>query len=605
MTIPKEKLKDIRRVLKESIEGDRKVLYALQSCFEVARPILVNPMNPYVKLPEKIDEWNRIYGLDIPADLPAKDIFCALKFNIEDYEENLRDTEQILHSLTPDGLNQPVNQLPKLIFTCSGYGLDYSFLALTGIKQNALRKREDRSLSNFERELLEYERKLDEFIRDDYTIDPFSIKRFLGLFKEYLEAYSSERKFKNNLKISLESLIQRRLVALTYYVMHVNTGMSFSDEEYDTFLSVYKNMVRDIPSVNDIEVLEFLCERFYKFYFASKSDTAPALEDESVAFDEEPETVRQVTEKIFKQALARVHESKEEVSKEEKPVVKKVVLESSMKDEIDDYIRNGVVAKECDLEVFKELLARARISDEKKEEYELQMRNLINRNAKARLDEEIDAKRRELLSSEELGLYRLARTDKATISTAKDIDAIVEMTLGELGEDDLELLKGELEPCFEYLRCMFEVEEEKEEPHIAYFTETVGREEVPKILVSLLKNKKDDYKAAHTGLSKLLSGLTNGDREVQGNNLPCRIYAKGRDYKIFYTSVGDTVIIIDGIKGEEGFAKACGTARSEEFIAFLTEVREYIAKGGVVKSPKCTAQVMAELEKSKAVNKQK
>ena len=133
----------------------------------------------------------------------------------------------------------------------------------------------------------------------------------------------------------------------------------------------------------------------------------------------------------------------------------------------------------------------------------------------------------------------------------------------------------------EKLKKMVDFEESKDnndsnsENSIIYYTINISKDAYePLILKSIkdiIKRDKSAAKFIRTSIDKLTNGnIIGNDKLVIGANITS--YAKGNDYKVFYTVIGNKVIIIDCGFGDKSFKDAVRTINSPEFQTFYSMI---------------------------------
>lgn len=142
-----------------------------------------------------------------------------------------------------------------------------------------------------------------------------------------------------------------------------------------------------------------------------------------------------------------------------------------------------------------------------------------------------------------------------------------------------------------------------ENANVIYYVEETDDGYVPKLLRSVIRDKKQNYEEAHEQLTKLLGNFVGGDREIKNSCLPCRIWMKGKKYRIFYTMMDGVTIVIDSAFAEEGFDRLFGLCSSQKFTNFLDEIKSSLESGIVIDHRSYSEMTMGELAKSNAVSK--
>lgn len=352
--------------------------------------------------------------------------------------------------------------------------------------------------------------------------------------------------------------------------------------------------------------------------FDEMRDMAKNFATDSFPFDEEVDALYEVV--MFEESK-RLNAERKEVRKcSERVIERSPVLEI---DEIHDYIENGVVNRLCNLDEFEELLNKATLNPEKRTEYMAQMRNLWNRNAKKAYDEMISTCRNIMLDEEERTLYEKAK-DMGLVSALEDIETVFELVIEgmsspeeveptvrerimDVSDDEMQEFLNILESSILILRQMLCIDKTEEEnaPKVIYYTESFkggdGKEvKVPRLLSSLRSEKRDLYNAAYLQFQKLLDGFTTGGYLVMGAQE--RVFVKGTDFKIAYMFLGETIIIIDGWRGDTSFAQILNLINGGEFKRFIDDAKTDLAKHQST-SVAFTEEIMNELGRDKRVQK--
>ena len=210
-----------------------------------------------------------------------------------------------------------------------------------------------------------------------------------------------------------------------------------------------------------------------------------------------------------------------------------------------------------------------------------------------------------LLTEEQKNLYSLAKVSGDVVKTQiiSEIDTILQLLI-ECKEDEREELIDELNANFAYLKDLDKEEAEKEYNKLIYYKvldEKTGLN-LPNLYLELEKEGRDIYKNIFNVLSRLNENITTGDKKVLGVKSEYPIWAKGKDYKIFYTIVNGYIVVITGgrkdtgystisrIISSVGFKELCESLKNEENINLEEE-------------SKFTSSIIEELEKASAVRK--
>lgn len=525
-----------------------------------------------------LERLNRMFNTKFPENLSEDGLLDILDMGTLKSRIECEILETLRAALSRDGFNKVTYGLPYFCWATSGLNIDYSILTITGIKKNAQEKTLDGILMDtVEKGLFEYEKRMAAFIADDYTIDVESTKVFLDIFKEYLEYFWEQRNLETDLEpnFSYEEILNVNIVSMAIYIAYSKIDRKPTLEEIERFLRIFLNNLRSSEPTDALEQTVMYEYSFYEFH-------KNILDNIVIVPDEDDDEVKP-----------------EPIGVEIK------------RNPLDEYLENGVVIKPCEMAVFEELLENSGLSQDRKRELALQMKNLINRRVQEEFDRRLEEKRKTVLSPHEQELYRLGKADHTGSLYTKDIDAIIEMMLEDITPEDEEILREEMKPSFEILEGILVPDvQEEEEPGVIYYTCSLKDKEgkvikVPYLLLSIKASKKDEYKSAYASLNKLLDGLVGGDRPLIGNNLPCRIYIKGNDFKIFYTIINDVIIILDGARKDEGYQRILSLVKKPEFKTFLKEVKEFIQEGNIPKGKNATDLILAELKTAKSIKQKK
>lgn len=514
-----------------------------------------------------VDSLNKRLNIDVSRKSSKKDVL-ELLYNLERLVSFEREkTSTILSALTREGIKGVTYSLPFMLIQSYGREIGYAYLIVTGIKNNAKSKPSTgKLLDPIEEELRKLELIMGQIIRDDYSIDENYAGAFIVYFSLYLEQYYNYRKEKLTLdeNFDFDKMFNIMTLNMSCYIVESNVGRMLSEEEQKTHLLLQQQ------------------------YATSKERLAEAI---TRACKESVISLRKKDR--LSASMNKARSTKEEVI----PVF----------DAVDEYIVDGVVSKECDLDEFERLLSESRYSSNRRLELLNQMRNLKNKRLQGELDRKLALRREALFSKEEMQLYLAGKENVACNYTVKDIDEFIEMTLEDSSEEDLEIIHLQLDEYFEILRAMLTpvVKEDKPQiPKIVFFKDRKINDEgevveTPVILKNIIASQKGSYKQVNIQLSKLMEGMTVGDKELCGNRASFRVWFKGRDFKTFYTKIGDLIIVIDGMKGDDAFGRINATVIGRDFIDFMKGIRDDIQKGMPIDDSAHLNDILTELNKGK------
>lgn len=517
-----------------------------------------------------VELLRKFFKAKLPFTATNEDILREIDYQIEHICPLCKKLEVLKSALSKDYFKTVTYSLPfyPLLFFQEYTGMAY--MTLSGIVYNAKHKDETHELmDDLEKKLLEYEREISKYIEEGVCIELDSVKNVVALYKEYLEYFLNNVIPVAIITIDPKWALRNALVSLAAYIIYVNTPYDLECEMKEDYKNAILNLDIDDPN------------------FAS------------------------AVEKIIKDVIAAVPESAyAEEDLEEEPVP--LPREDDKKDDLLWlYMDSGRVIHECDLELFQSLLEKSDLPINLQREYYAQMKNLINRRIREEFDTAMTAKRNEVLSSREQELYSLAKKNAGTAHMARDIDAIIELLLGTTDPLEEDLLRDELKPTFEYLELTFAsvVKETPDIPKMVYFKTTLRDSEgkevtVPKILLSVKSARREYHKTIVSILSKLKNGNTGGDRPLKIKGIPCRVFVKGKDYKIYYAMVGDEVVVIDGLKSENT-SYIENVVRSEEFKTFLENLGKSLNEGILPDDSLSDKLVLTELANASTLHKTK
>lgn len=281
---------------------------------------------------------------------------------------------------------------------------------------------------------------------------------------------------------------------------------------------------------------------------------------------------------------------KENTSTVESPKLERVI------NPLDEYIVNNKVVKICGLEEFKVLLANSSLSLHLKQEYMKQMINLINR----KTQEENNKKMNDLLCSilDEDDILLLEQVKASGNIEAMQVVKDIEFNLELMVADEVdETLVGEIQEAIEVLRRILnpKVEVEEEKPKVIYFKDY--------FYSSLIKAQKANYKEAYNAINRIIEGNVGQDKMLFGDNLPVKVWFKGKKFKTFYTMIGEARIVIGGGLSDSIFNEMATLVNSREFLEFMSSLRDANLDVLLEEENNKTTKIMNELKKAKAVSR--
>lgn len=274
--------------------------------------------------------------------------------------------------------------------------------------------------------------------------------------------------------------------------------------------------------------------------------------------------------------------------------VSRVEVEALVIDPLNEYIVNNKVVKICDLEEFKVLLANSSLPLHLKQEYMKQMINLINRKTQEENNKKMNDLLCSILDEDDILLLEQAKTsgNVEAMQVVKDIEFNLELMV----EDEIdEQLVGEIHEAIEVLRRILnpKVEVEEEKPKVIYFKDY--------FYGSLIKAQKANYKEAYNAINRIIEGNVGQDKMLFGDNLPVKVWFKGKKFKTFYTMIGEARIVIGGGLSDSIFNEMAALVNSREFLEFISSLRDVNLGVLLEEENNKTVKIMNELKKSKAV----
>lgn len=517
----------------------------------------------------KLQNYLKIFNIEIEKDEFLNEIKAKIKNLHDSLQIDLEKLQILMHAISQDGMKTVTYFLPIIFIAAQVWEPEFNLLLLSGIKKNAQSKLlEAKFMDPLEYSLLELERQMTNFIEDDLNIEVENCGKFLVLFAQYLQLFYSETEMKIvNADVADKNILMRGYKKVMRSMMYYIVG-----RVTDSFELFHIREYSEIIRIDDID------------------------------FDNE-QSLKTTVEKVMKEIASKA-EILRSVKKAAQITNKKPLDQKKESiDPLKEYMTNGVITKSCNLEEFKKILENTDLSPDRKNEYFAQMRNLINRNAQAKFEKAMNECRSKTFTKEEMDLYTNAKTDPACKSIIEDIDTIIEMLLGELTQEEQKTLRIELNENIDMLRLMLtpKVKNEPEiEQGIIYYSDTVLDEEgnlssVPKIYQAVLKDGKEVYRQVYSQITKLKQGLINGNGIVKAKgNWPCKVYYRGKEYKVYYTIIEDVVVVIDAGKRGVSIDKVVG---NERFAFFIDAVKGALAQGQVINDERQEAILMEELEK--------
>ncbi len=576
MIIEKSILNGVRNTLKKTHKVNSQDLKRLLKILDVAKN-----MPAHIGRKEAIGKLNSLLNSSMPLNFSKEQVILYIQKKKLFIEKKILKVETILSALTKEGLTNTTYELPILGISASGIDPDYSYLMISGIKINGKSSKDDYIIRDEIEEIyIALEKKMAELIEEDYSVALENIEAFINLYREYLYTFLKELETYNDSFKEPADLISYRLVNMISYFIYCKKGVIF---DQSTIANLDLVMINAINENRPLEINRLLQVHCKKYLDLKDKETAPS----------------------------------------EQPVKDTVITPKQIiENPIEEYLVNRVVAVPCDEDKFIELLAHSPYTEEQKKEFLAQLRNLQNRLTKESFVKAFNEQKEKMLSSEEITLIESMRTDFDAKEILEDIDALIELSLGETDEDNMGLIEDELREKMSLLTEIadyktsknFQGNETKNSDPKVLFHSTLekdaeGKKMVPKLLSTVLQLPVSSRKRVVSQLEKTIKSPRSGETPLIGKKIPYIIYFKVNEYKVFYTIVKDYIVIIDCIVGQN-FKDIQNIAVSQDFKDFMTSLSKQIEDGeiadtsGSVKSvlDAITNSIVKKSQKSKKMN---
>lgn len=561
MKVNKNFINGIRSSLKESYNNKRLLLEQLNILEErlsesTLRKAIAVPLGDKAHFSSSnngiTDEFfgkiDKRFAIDNPT---TRSELETTKKIIDCLENDVARIDSILKSYD-GGIAQSVTYgLPFLCYAVASCSPFLCYLMMAGIKRNADEKVID-ALGPNEAVLADLEIKMGQFIDDDGRLSIENAQELLKLFGTYIKYFDSFILLDVDRPVNEDEVFSAIMVSVASYIVYCETGVVMSFAQNKRLSEVAKKIMEE-ENVDLVSALEKAAKKCIEEFRVQK-------------------TIENGT-----------HQEREA-------------------DAIDEYVVGGVVVKSCDMTTFDELLSNSGLSQEKREEYRMQMSCFLAEEEKRNRVIVCERIKSELFSKEERALYWAAKLNPEQKDIAAGIDQVVEMMSEMTTSDDFSILMEELHRSFYTLTSSYG-ELARENANVIYYVEESDDGYVPKLLRSVIKDKKQNYEEVHGQLTRLLGNFVGGDREIKNSCLPCRIWMKGKNYRIFYTAMNGVTIVIDSAFAEEGFDRLFDLCSSQEFTNFLDEVKSSLESGIGIDHRSYSEMIMSELAKSNAVSK--
>lgn len=478
-----------------------------------------------------IGRINRKFHLEFPYRISYDEVLAHFRELKNTYASHVEIVNTMLRGLTKKGFDNVTYRLPLLLDFCWDSSIAISYLMVSGIKRNSIEKESYKFfMDDLEAKIYELEKKMGKYISDDYEIDYSNLVPFLELYKQYIETVFLMGDIVNKKDFSERK--DELLLIMGLYVTYMSELILVGPDKVVSLYSLLMDY-RSAGIVSIEEAVDLVCRQ-------------------------------------------HIYGVKKDMKRKEKN-----------RNPLDDYIVNGEVVALCDTESFKKLLEGSSLDEERKAKVFQKMEQALEEERMRLYREKLESLKGSLLDEEELKLYNLAKCYKESSEEIQNIDAIFELILASNSGKDNNILYEELKSSLAVLKRMFaaNLQECVTVPSIVYYPVTLsdgkgGLVTVPVILKSILAEKLNASGYFIGQYLELLDGIFDRDRKIKLQNLPCDVWMKGREFRIAYTKVGDSIVIIDAASEENFFAKVADICASEEFKSFLESVKTYVQKGG-------------------------
>lgn len=542
MIIEKNIINAIRNTIKKANDLNSRSLNNLKRALDYARN-----MPSIIGREAAIQRLNEVLNEDIPLSYSKQQVILYFKRQVDYIELKLLKIKTILAALSKEGMSKVTYELPFLIISAAGEKPNFSYLAITGIKINGENPKEEfLLLDEIEKQYIELEKEMAKLINPDYSVDIEKVSAFLDLFLKYMILFINQLELYGQTFKEKTFILSYRLMCMISYFIYCKKGIILDKETQE---KVGKALSTNIASGTHIDFDEILQEHC-KNYLDMKDIVKTCIIEESV-----------------------IVKDNSSMPKDENPIAK--------------YLVNGVVAVPCEEEHFKELLNDAPYTSIQKDELLAQLRNLQKRLEKEVFESAIKEVKSSLLTRDEIDLIERLRTDLDAKPIIENIEDLIELSLSEKDAESLEFIKEELSEQIGILneiltlRNSLKVESKDSigniDANVVFYKTEIktedGKKLKPKFLISLLGFPLSAYKKIYIPLEKLFKSQTKGDLPLQGDDFPCRVYFKGYEYKIFYSIIKDTIVIIDLGKGGTHFKNVQNIVTSKEFRSFISQLQ--------------------------------
>ncbi len=543
--VSKKASNKLRGNLKATINANVECEKAVDELIELVRTGKFNTLSEE----EQIAKFAKLKNVNFTSASSIEDLIGQLEFYKKAYTNTAEIFRGLVAAISVDGMKKTTYSLPIVALFDKDDEFNYVYLIVTGIVRNvANREKEGLVEESFEAGLYEREKRLAPYIDEDYRLDKTFITEFVNLFMEdYIYHYFTKANLIKDASYNYKEMQENILLGLILYLIYTHLGVRFEKDGRDAIR-------RYMESLIDKEEITFGGVARFTFEY------------------------------VAREYELQSRKMKWTVVKEEAPKAS----EDNTLCELGKYIQNGVVVEPCEDEAFEALLEGAGLSDNRIFEYKAQMKNLKARLARQEYARRMELCKESVFSSEERELYDKWKENPVCAKEIASIDSILELFM-EASDEDRMLLLDELPDCFEALLeiangILMDDAKTSEQDKIVYYPVDVVMQDgseakIPRLLKSILEDKKCNRKQAWTELEKLRTGNTFGDREEYVKSGLSKIWCKGRGMRVYYTKVGGVVLVVDGGMDGGAFKRTLKTIETADFASFVDQLKADIVAG--------------------------
>ncbi|MCM1052522.1 MAG: hypothetical protein NC483_00880 [Ruminococcus sp.] len=545
----------------------------------------------------------------------VEDIKNCLKYTIRSGKKSIRKNKKVSDLPMDEYVNQMVNDKQKLMV---------GILSMLGkIDMYELRENTENVVNGL-MDKVQIDVDKVQTVYDALTVDGFN-KVTYGLPRVIITCINNSSFFSSlvlsGIKINGETLefderlmddnerelkhLERQMATfiasdLTIHIEYLDIFMALYKKYIMTYIdNAKKDKLYDYKGADELLFIVFLGMRNYiRFGYQNDVKETNSVKNSLDDYVKEGEIINICPLENFEELLKETNLAEETKNR----LITKMTLIISSEEELTHYIKDGRVERICDLEHFKFLLDNSLIVEYMKKEYLKQMINLTHRKEQEEKDLKLEELKNELLDNQESELYAMAKRSGNIEATQliKEIDAILELLLEVTEEEEQNSLRDELSLYFSYLNVMFNSQEEAStiSSKVLYYK---NESLVPVILPKIEGTSKGEYKQIYNDLNKISSGNVGNDPLLKGTGLSIPVYIKGKKFKIFYMIINGFILIIDGGLESGATKDVLSVVKTNEFKNYLGELQNNLNNGIVYNEAPYEEMILNELKKSERV----